>query len=92
VAYGRARELRFEAVPNVTTRVWGNVNGVPAETVSKSDRQNLPAEVQPNVVYRDIGIRLTITSTLPDIEKILDEVFGPESRVSPAASDQGGPR
>jgi hypothetical protein len=41
------------------------VNGRPAAVVSRTDRVNLPDPVQPHVTYRDIGIRLTITSTLP---------------------------
>lgn len=93
VAYVRAKELRFSVVPDdaaITAR--GSVNGVPAATVSTTDRENLPARVEPNVVYRDVGIRLTITSTLPDIEKILDEVLGPESRTTPDESTEGGPR
>lgn len=80
-----ARELRFEAEPSVHVAVAGNVNGQPAEVVSRSDRQNLPERVQPHVTYRDIGIRLTITSTLPNIEEILDEVLGVSSRIDPAS-------
>ncbi|HEX7155039.1 MAG TPA: hypothetical protein VF618_26415 [Thermoanaerobaculia bacterium] len=72
----RARELRFEHVPNVRVTVTGSVNGTPAATVSTTDRQNLPDPVQPYVTYRDIGIVLTITSTLPNIEQILDEALG----------------
>lgn len=73
-----ARELRFDEKPEVRVEVWGSVNGRPAATVSTSDRTNLPDEVQPHVTYRDIGILLTITSTLPDIETILDEALAPE--------------
>jgi hypothetical protein len=73
----RARELRFDQVGPVSVTAIGAVNGRPALTVDRSDRQNLPERVQPYVTYRDIGIRLTITSTLPDIEKILDEALGP---------------
>jgi hypothetical protein len=63
----RARELRFEQVPNVRITA----------TASNTERTNLPEQVQPYVTYRDIGIRLTITSTLPNIEQILDEALGP---------------
>ena len=79
----RARELRFEQVPNVRIVVTGSVNGKEAITVSKTDRTNLPETVQPYVTYRDIGIRLTITSTLPDIEQILDEALAPEPAPAP---------
>ena len=60
-----ARELRFSEVPQ----------GVVTSPPSKTERTNLPDQVQPNVTYRDIGIRLTITSTLPNIEEILDEAL-----------------
>ena len=81
----RARELRFEEVGKVSITVSGSVNGQPAATVSKSDRKNLPEQVQPYVTYRDIGIRLTITSTLPDIEQILDEALAAPTPTAPAA-------
>jgi hypothetical protein len=68
----RARELRFETVPNVNVTFRGT-----GPTVWKSDRTNLPDPVQPHVTYRDIGIRLTITSTLPNIEEILDDALKP---------------
>lgn len=76
IANVRARELRFEQTGKVNVTVHGEVNGQPAVTVDRSDRQNLPEQAQPYVTYRDIGIRLTVTSTLPDIEKILDEALG----------------
>jgi hypothetical protein len=69
----RAKELRFSAVPNVTVTFADQARNA---TVWTTDRENLPDRVQPNVTYRDIGIRLTITSTLPNIEQILDEALG----------------
>ena len=72
----RARELLFYEVPNVSVTFllpdWNS-------TVWDTQRQNLPERVQPNVVYRDIGVNLTITSTLPDIEQILNDALGPTS-------------
>ena len=91
----RAREVRFADKPQVHVEVSGDVNGRPAAVVSRTDRQNLPNEVQPYVTYRDIGILLTITSTLPDIEKILDDALDttpPESEVpapTPPATKRG---
>ena len=86
----QARELRFEQVPDVRIVVSGNAGAKPAQTVSHSERRNLPDQVQPRVIYRDIGIRLTITSTLPDIETIVDEALGTAPAVTappaPAAS------
>jgi hypothetical protein len=70
----RAKELRFEFVPEVTVTFTGDPRNI---NVSQNDRQNLPKPVQPRVLYRDIGIRLTITTTLANIEQILDEALGP---------------
>ena len=82
IAVVHAKELKFEIVPETNVKFSDprNIN------VWVTDRENLPKQVEPNVIYRDIGIRLTITSTLPDIEKIVDEALA-----SPApAADNGG--
>lgn len=71
----RAKELRFTEVPDVKVTFPDQPRN---QTVWKSDRTNLPDQVQPYVTYRDIGIRLTITSTLPNIEEILDDALGPQ--------------
>jgi hypothetical protein len=71
----RARELRFDAVPQVSVTFPGQENNA---TVWHSDRFNLPDQVQPYVIYRDIGIRLVISSSLPNIEQIVDEALAPE--------------
>jgi hypothetical protein len=50
----RADELRFGNVPK--TKVW--FEGEPAErSSSKTERDNLPDEVEAGVTYRDIGVR-----------------------------------
>jgi len=50
----RADELRFESVPETT--VW--FEGEPAErSSSRTERDNLPEEVEPGVTYRDIAVR-----------------------------------
>ncbi len=68
-----ARELRFEKVPNPKVEF----NGRPRrETVWEAERENLPAQVQPGVTYRDIGITLRITSVFADIERIVAEALG----------------
>ena len=77
-----AKELRFTEVPEVKVTFPGQPQN---QTVWKSDRTNLPDQVQPYVTYRDIGIRLTITSTLPNIEQILNEALGPSPNVEEGA-------
>jgi hypothetical protein len=68
-----ASELRFEVVPNPTVDFSGKPE---RETVWDAERENLPRPVQPNVTYRNIGIRLKITSIFPDIDRIVAEALG----------------
>jgi hypothetical protein len=68
-----ARELLFEVVPNPTVEFSGRPR---RDTVWEAERTNLPAQVQPGVTYRDIGIRLRITSVFADIERIVAEALG----------------
>ena len=50
----RAEKLRFGAVPE--TKVW--FEGEPAErSSSRTERENLPEEVEPEVTYRDVKVR-----------------------------------
>lgn len=68
----KADSLTFETVPNPKVEF----SGEPArQTEWSSERRNLPDEVQPTVVYRDIGIKLKIVSVFADIEKIVDEAL-----------------
>jgi hypothetical protein len=76
-----ARELLFEVVPNPKVEFPGQPR---RDTVWEAERTNLPAQVQPGVTYRDIGIRLKITSVFADIERIVAEALGEIS-----ASDDG---
>jgi hypothetical protein len=78
-----ARELHFEVVPNPTVEFPGQPR---RDTVWEAERTNLPAQIQPGVTYRDIGIRLRITSVFADIERIVAEALG-----EIPASDDGTP-
>ncbi|HYO98723.1 MAG TPA: hypothetical protein VER76_00745 [Pyrinomonadaceae bacterium] len=79
-----ARELLFEVVPNPKVEFTGRPR---RNTVWEAERTNLPAQVQPGVTYRDIGIRLRITSVFADIERIVAEALG-----EIPASDDAPPR
>jgi hypothetical protein len=68
-----ARELLFEVVPSPRVEFPGQPR---RDTVWEAERTNLPAQAQPGVTYRDIGIRLTITSVFADIERIVAEALG----------------
>jgi hypothetical protein len=68
-----ARELRFETVPNPKVEFTGSHE---RKTEWEAERQNLPRPVQPGITYRDIGIRLKITSVFADIDRIVAEALG----------------
>jgi hypothetical protein len=68
-----AREVLFEVVPTPRVEFPGQPR---RDTVWEAERTNLPAQVQPGVTYRDIGIRLKITSVFADIERIVAEALG----------------
>jgi hypothetical protein len=80
-----ADSLRFEKVPDPKVEFTGRPR---RETVWKSDRENLPQQVQPGVTYRDIGITLRITSVFADIDRIVAEALGEV----PASDDNNQPQ
>jgi hypothetical protein len=55
------RELRFTRVPQTRTSFWGYPE---RESVSGTERENLPDEVESGVIYRNSGVRLRIASGL----------------------------
>ena len=55
------RELRFTRVPETRTSFWGYPE---QESVSGTERENLPDEVESGVIYRNSGVRLRIASGL----------------------------
>jgi hypothetical protein len=69
----KARSLIFETVPNPIVEFPGKPD---RDTVWEAQRENLPTPVQPGVTYRDIGIRLKITSVFRDIDRIVSEALG----------------
>ena len=76
-----AKELKFEAVPTPKVEFPGTPE---RKTEWSSERKNLPDEVQPNVIYRDIGITLKIVSVFADIEKIVDDALGTTLKTEPS--------
>lgn len=59
----KARELRFERVPENEVRFSGSPG---RESVSGTERENLPEEVEEGVTYRDARVRLRIASKVTD--------------------------
>ena len=90
----RARELRFETVPNASVEFTGKPR---RETVWEAERENLPRPVRPGETYRDIGIRLRIISVFADIDRIVAEALGEvpvedkREEASPASSSSPTP-
>ena len=74
----KAREIVFREAGEVTHTFLGSPLN---RNVWRAERINLPKPVEEKVLYRDAGVVLTITSTLPNIEQILDEALGPKSRL-----------
>ena len=59
----RAKELRFERVPEVDVRAYADS---PASAESVSERENLPDELEPGVTYRDFAVRWRLAARLED--------------------------
>ena len=55
----KTRRLRFEKSPETVVKFWGNPE---RESVSGTERENLPERVERGVTYRDARVRLRIAS------------------------------
>ena len=62
----KARELRFKKVPETEVRFPGDPG---RESVSGTEREGMPEEVEPGVVYRNPRVRLRIASALADTDR-----------------------
>ncbi len=60
----KARELRFEEVPETEVRFPGRPE---RESASGTDRENLPERVESGVTYRNPEVRLRIATALADV-------------------------
>lgn len=59
----KARELRFDEVPETKVRFRGHPG---LDSVSGTERRNLPEEVRQGVTYRDVIVRVRIAGELVD--------------------------
>ena len=82
-----ARELLFRKVPNPRVEFPGRPE---RRTLWEAERENLSRESYPGMTYRDIGIRLRITSVFADIDRIVAEALG-EVPARDAATPQPQP-
>lgn len=69
-----ARELRFNVVPNSERIKFSGSAG--RQTGWIVERRNIPKHAQEGVTYRDIGVRLQITSVFSDIDSIVSDALG----------------
>jgi hypothetical protein len=70
VATVKARALKFDQVPEVNVVFVGN--GA-RRTVWKTERVNLPARPEAGTVYKDVEVRLTITSDVDELSSLIRE-------------------
>jgi hypothetical protein len=59
----RASSLRFEREPVAEVGFSGDPE---ADTASRTERENLPEEVEPGVTYRDVKVRWRASARLPE--------------------------
>jgi hypothetical protein len=97
VATVRAKTLKFDEVPKVDVVFRGTSK---RRTVWKTERVNLPVHPQPGVVYRDVQVRLTISSDLDELTAMLRDakrasrgirIEDPAAPVAPAAAKVADP-
>ena len=70
VATVRAKALRFDEVPKVDVVFKGTGK---RRTAWKTERVNLPAHPEPGVTYRDVQVRLTITTDFEELGSMLQQ-------------------
>ena len=70
VATVHAKALRFDEVPKVNVVFRGDGK---RRTVWKTERVNLPAHPEAGVTYRDVQVRLTVTSDIDELASLLNE-------------------
>ena len=66
----RAREMRFDEVPETEVRFRGQPERA---SVSGTERENLPEKVRRGVTYRNFSLRLCIATKLIETEPDLSE-------------------
>jgi hypothetical protein len=59
----RAKEVRFECVPQVRVVAYADV---PTSAEQASERENLPDKLEPGVTYRDFAVRWRVAARLDD--------------------------
>jgi hypothetical protein len=65
-----ARSLVFDEIPRIRMAFGGPG---PRRAVWKVERTNLPARVERGVEYRDVRVKLTLSSTVDEFESLVED-------------------
>ena len=65
-----ARSVVFDDVPRIRMAFGGSG---PRKAVWRVERTNLPARVERGVEYRDVRVRLTLSSTVDEFESLIED-------------------
>lgn len=76
-----ARELRFNVLPEKEKIHFSGSLG--RQTGWIVERQNIPEHAKEGVTYRDVGVRLQITSVFSDIDAIVSDILGETPLTNP---------
>ncbi|HET9594332.1 MAG TPA: hypothetical protein VFP65_02060 [Anaeromyxobacteraceae bacterium] len=68
VATVRAKAIRFDEVPHIDVKFKGTGK---RRTTWRTERVNLPMHPDPGVTYRDVAVRLIVTSTAEELGDLL---------------------
>ncbi len=93
VATVRAKALKFDVVPRTQVVFQGSGR---RKTTWKTERVNLPMHPEPGVTYRDVAVRLTVTSDIQELAALLREAkkasagIQMEQQADPPAATEAG--
>jgi hypothetical protein len=93
VATVRAKALKFDVVPKTQVIFHGSGR---RKTTWKTERVNLPMHPEPGVTYRDVAVRLTVTSDIQELVALLREAKNASTGIQmeadpPAAAPAAAP-
>ncbi|ABC83518.1 hypothetical protein [Anaeromyxobacter dehalogenans] len=82
----RLRQVTFEERPRIRVTLAGSA---PARAWWKVERTNLPAQVEPGVVYRDVVLKLTLGGPADAVQALLDDAarLAPGVRIERASPE-----
>jgi hypothetical protein len=88
VALVRAKAIKFDDVPHIDVKFKGSGK---RRTTWRTERVNLPMHPEPGVVYRDVAVRLTVTTTVDELGDLLAQAKRASSGIRMEADDGVAP-